>query len=101
MRCGAGLVVALASADSATDLHNVSESESKIATSSGAANLTGAGRNASDTVSVAGLAYLVEEMPQCVPESGICGGPGQLTQRCCGNTQCKRLLGGDDMKCMP
>jgi len=99
MRCGAGLVVALASADSATDLHNESESESKIATSSGAANLTGAGRNASDTVSVAGLAYLVEEMPQCVPESGICGGPGQLTQRCCDNMQCQQLFGGSQMRC--
>jgi len=30
---------------------------------------------------------------------GICGGPGQLTQSCCGNMQCERLLGGSQMRC--
>jgi len=37
--------------------------------------------------------------PQCVQENGICGGPGQLTQSCCGEMQCTTLLGGNQMRC--
>jgi len=36
---------------------------------------------------------------QCVPEGGVCGGPGQLTRACCGSARCQRLLGGDRMQC--
>merc|ERR1712076_101176 len=37
---------------------------------------------------------------QCVPENEICGGPGQLTQECCGNAVCQKMFGGDQMKCV-
>merc|ERR1740138_113214 len=30
---------------------------------------------------------------QCVAANNICGGPGQLTQECCGDAVCEKLFG--------
>merc|ERR1712187_313004 len=38
--------------------------------------------------------------PACVPANSVCGGPGQLTQECCGNAVCQTLFGGTQMKCV-
>mmetsp|Transcript_14695 Transcript_14695/g.36543 ORF Transcript_14695/g.36543 Transcript_14695/m.36543 type:complete len:176 (-) Transcript_14695:426-953(-) len=92
MRCGAGLDVALASIDSVTELHNESESESKVATSSGGANLTDAEGNASREVFAEGLAsgfFCAAESQQC-----------SWWRPCCGSLQCESLLGGSGHVCV-
>jgi len=42
----------------------------------------------------------VKSQPTCVPANSICGGPGQLTQECCGRATCRKFYGGDQMKCV-
>merc|ERR1712050_405320 len=42
----------------------------------------------------------VKPSPQCVAANGTCGGPGQFTQKCCGDAVCQKLRGGDKMKCV-
>merc|ERR1712061_901908 len=37
----------------------------------------------------------------CVAEGAVCGGPGQDTQTCCGESKCQQLFGGSEMKCAP
>lgn len=45
--------------------------------------------------------WLVQfQATSCVSEGDVCGGPGQQTQTCCGQSQCRHLYGGSDMKCV-
>merc|ERR1719356_846946 len=37
----------------------------------------------------------------CRGEGEVCGGPGQQTQTCCGESKCQQLFGGSEMKCSP
>merc|ERR1712066_783130 len=40
-----------------------------------------------------------QPLPQCVKEHGICGGPGQETQSCCGNLVCDQFPGDAELHC--
>jgi len=46
-------------------------------------------------------ANIAESSPACIPETGVCGGPGYAPATCCNGARCMPLLGGSLKKCGP